>query len=231
MLRVLNLSFSWHKEVKLPKEIGKLIHLRLLSIRGVSITKIPSSIGNLRCLQTLKLALGRSKVVPSVIWKLEQLRHLHFVYVGIGEFEWLKTSLRSPNIRNLQTLTGVSTECFDYNDLLQLKKLKKLAIHLGEDLKRIYHDSPSVTFDCLRHLKLYYYKDDGIDIVPLILSYPRIYKLKMQGRIVKLPEDSQFSPNLIKLRLRETITDQFCEWQQKGYTSLTHSLEKPRPVF
>ncbi|KAF4349096.1 hypothetical protein G4B88_029065 [Cannabis sativa] len=165
MLRVLNLSFSWHKEVKLPKEIGKLIHLRLVSIRGVSITKIPSSIGNLRCLQTLKLALGRSKVVPSVIWKLEQLRHLHFVYVGIGEFEWLKTSLRSPNIRNLQTLTGVSTECFDYNDLLQLKKLKKLAIHLGEDLKRIYHDSPSVTFDCLRHLKLYYYKDDGIDIM------------------------------------------------------------------
>ncbi|XP_062083752.1 putative disease resistance protein At1g50180 [Humulus lupulus] len=155
MLRVLNLTFSSYNRLKLPKEIGKLIHLRLLSIFAY-VEKIPSSIGNLRCLQTLKLSLeGCERVpphVPDVIWKLEQLRHLH-LFNDFGE-PGFKLKLRLSNIRNLQILQGVSTECFDWNDFLQSRNLKKLKIFLGENWENIYHDPPTVTFDCLRHLQL-----------------------------------------------------------------------------
>ncbi|XP_062083835.1 probable disease resistance RPP8-like protein 2 isoform X1 [Humulus lupulus] len=202
ILRILNLSFSLNISLKLPKEIGNLIHLRLLSISdgNYSLEKIPSSIGNLRYLQTLKLRLGGCERVPDVIWKLEQLRHLHF-FVEDGP---VACTLRLPNIRNLQTLKGVSTECFDWNDFLHLRNLKKLQIFLGKNLGNIYHDPPTVTFDCLRHLQVSN-KGDTIDVVPVILSYPQIYKLKVCGGIVKLPEYNQFSPNLIKLRLKFTV--------------------------
>ncbi|XP_062083815.1 putative disease resistance protein At1g50180 [Humulus lupulus] len=152
MLRILILRCSSYNSLKLPKEIGKLIHLRLLSIDG-PVEKIPSSIGNLRCLQTLALRLRlwwsfeRIPDVPDVIWKLEQLRYLHFCNTPVRK-------LRLANIRNLQTLKGVSTEWLDCNDFLQLRNLKKLDIFLGENLENIYHDPPTVTFDCLRHLQL-----------------------------------------------------------------------------
>ncbi|XP_062083805.1 putative disease resistance protein At1g50180 [Humulus lupulus] len=203
MLRVLNLSFSSSNRLKLPKEIGKLIHLRLLST-SAEVRKFPSSIGNLRCLQTLKLKPWGFERVPDVIWKLEQLRHLHF-FVGVVR---PVRRLRLANIRNLQTLKGVSTECFHCNDFLQMRNLKKLNIFLGKNWENIYHDPPTVTFDCLRHLKLtsesFYRGQNAIDIVPVILSYPQIYKLNVWGRIVKLPEYNQFSPNLIKLQLSLT---------------------------
>ncbi|XP_062083373.1 putative disease resistance protein At1g50180 [Humulus lupulus] len=198
MLRVLNLSLAIIDRLELPEEIGKLIHLRLLSI-SIMMENIPSSIGNLRCLQTLKLKPRNCEIVPDVIWKLEQLRHLHFT-----GFNKLGFKLRLPNIRNLQTLKGVSTECFDWNDILQLRNLKKLNIFLGENLENIYHDPPTVTFDCLRHLQLKSHRVDAIDVVPVILSYPQIYKLKVWGRIVQLPEYNQFSPNLVKLSLTRT---------------------------
>ncbi|XP_062083794.1 putative disease resistance protein At1g50180 [Humulus lupulus] len=214
-LRVLNLCFSGSSVwgISLPKEIGRLIHLRYFSIspNSIRMPNIPSSIGNLRCLQTLKIPLS-SHEVPNVIWKLEQLRHLD-LYVNerlalLGSFYGWSKILRLPNITNLQTLGGISSDCFDCNDFLKLRNLKKLKISRGENLGSIYSDPPTVTFDCLRHLQIFatprkfYPECDFIDIVPMILSYPRIYKLKLYLPIVKLPEHSQFSPNLVKLQLR-----------------------------
>ncbi|XP_062083973.1 putative disease resistance protein At1g50180 [Humulus lupulus] len=100
MLRVLNVSSAGI--LKLPKEIGKLIHLRLFSTTFVE--NIPSSIGNLRCLQTLRVKSYKIKV-PNVMWKLEQLRHLSLpYYYSISAFS---KRLRLPNLRNLQTLRDV----------------------------------------------------------------------------------------------------------------------------
>ncbi|XP_062083772.1 probable disease resistance RPP8-like protein 2 isoform X2 [Humulus lupulus] len=203
MLRVLKVSFKG--VLKLPKEIGKLIYLRLLSTsRNTDVKNIPSSIGNLRCLQTLLVKSYRFRVeVPNVMWKLEQLRHLSLPYAhGISAFsKWL----RLPNLRNLQTLTGVQLKYLDRNDFLHLTNLKKLAIRVDRSLERIFQDPTTVTFVRLRHLQIYCPEEEVIvDIVPVILSYPQIYKLKLYRRIVKLPQYNQFSPNLIKLKLQFT---------------------------
>ncbi|XP_062083368.1 putative disease resistance protein At1g50180 [Humulus lupulus] len=204
-LRVLKLSFRYgNVGEKLPKEIGKLIHLRLLSIESCIKGEIPSSIGNLRCLQTLKLP--RNRKVPNVVWKLEQLRHfyLYNMYANnpydVAFGKWL----RLPNLRNLQTLAGVQTNYLDWNDFLQLTNLKKLKIEVEKDSGRIDHSPPTVTFNSLRHLQVSNDEDIMINIVPIILSYPQINKLKLWLRMVKLPEHKQFSPNLIKLVLVHT---------------------------
>ncbi|XP_060967016.1 putative disease resistance protein At1g50180 [Cannabis sativa] len=199
-LRVLIIGhqYAFSDTLKLPKEIGNLIHLRLLSILDWRIKEIPSSFGNLRCLQTLRVSTEDNIIIPSSMCKLEQLRHLHFSDWGIkfGNF------LRSTKSRNLQTLVGIGTKDLLLTDLLQLESLKKLGIHVDGNFDRFLHNPQTLTFN--RLLSLQVSSEIGvnkIDIVPLILSCPHIYKLSVLSSIVRLPEVNQFSPNLIKLRL------------------------------
>ncbi|XP_062083802.1 putative disease resistance protein At1g50180 isoform X2 [Humulus lupulus] len=216
MLRVLNLDFSFFKPsafatlptVKLPKKIGNLIHLRLLSVHNMIVEKIPSSIGNLRCLQTLKLdhIIINDDKLPNVIWKLEQLRHLYMLETyDVAGGEWL----RLLNLKNVQTLSGVPTKYLHRDDFWQLKNLKKLCIHVGKSLGKIFHNPPTVKFNSLSSLTVDRDVSDSnvgeiIDIVPMILSCPEIYKLTLWLPMLKLPEFNQLSPNLMKLVLRYT---------------------------
>ncbi|XP_060965681.1 probable disease resistance RPP8-like protein 2 [Cannabis sativa] len=125
--------------------------------------------------------------------KLEQLRHLHF----FGNF------LRSTKSRNLQTLVSICTTDLLLSDLLQLESLKKLGIYVDGNFDRFLHNPQTLTFTRLQSLQVNNRFGFGtkIDIVPLILSCPHIYKLSVVSSIVRLPEVNQFSPNLIKLRL------------------------------
>ncbi|XP_062083903.1 putative disease resistance protein At1g50180 isoform X1 [Humulus lupulus] len=200
MLRVLIIIESI-RPTTLPKEIGNLIHLRLFSMPKSIIEMIPSYFGNWRCLQTLRLYTNSDKI-PNSMCKLEQLRHLYlssrFTGVRIGEF------LRSTKSRNLlQTLVGIGTQHLVLSDLLQLKNLKKLAIYVDGNFDSFLHNPQTLTFTRLLSLRLRAKKIDfvKIDIVPLILSCPEIYKLTLESRVVRLPQVNQFSPNLIKLRL------------------------------
>ncbi|KAF4374935.1 hypothetical protein G4B88_004686 [Cannabis sativa] len=198
-LRVLIIDHQYPiSTLKLPKEIGNLIHLRLLSIPRWRIKEIPSSFGNLRCLQTLRVAnINWSYKIPSSMCKLEQLRHLHFMTpfgIKFGKF------LRSTKSRNLQTLVGIHTEDVLLSDLLQLESLKKLGIYVHGNFETFLHNFQSLTFTRLLSLEVHN-PFEKIDIVPLILSCPHIYKLRVFTSIVRLPEVNQFSPNLIKLTL------------------------------
>ena len=76
LLRVLNMKN--YKGKNLPKDIGHFIHLRLLSLKNSNINKVPSCLGNLRCLQTLDLrcCYGPIVRVPNVFKEMGQLRHL-----------------------------------------------------------------------------------------------------------------------------------------------------------
>ncbi|KAK4562456.1 hypothetical protein RGQ29_005090 [Quercus rubra] len=76
-LRVLNLKN--YKGKNLAKDIGHCIHLRFLSLENSYINKVPSSLRNLRCLQTLDLRLewDQKVRVPNVFKEMEQLRHLY----------------------------------------------------------------------------------------------------------------------------------------------------------
>ncbi|XP_062083399.1 probable disease resistance RPP8-like protein 2 [Humulus lupulus] len=199
MLRVLIIDIS-DLCTRLPKEIGNLIHLRLFSMPKSLIKMIPSYFGNWRCLQTLRVCTEYDKI-PNSMCKLEQLRHLYFLNhmtgVGIGEF------LRSTKSRNLlQTLIGVHSKYLVLSDLLQLENLKKLVIVVDENFYSFLHNPQTLTFTRLLSLRVIADGNDvKIDIVPLILSCPQIYKLTLDSLVVRLPQVNQFSPNLIKLRL------------------------------
>ncbi|MFQ6652630.1 hypothetical protein Gotur_024401 [Gossypium turneri] len=83
LLRALNYEITTGASFagfKLPSDIGNLIHLRFLSLKDLEFfwRKLSSSLGNLRCLQTLDLRVSNYKIhVPNVIWRMEQLRHLY----------------------------------------------------------------------------------------------------------------------------------------------------------
>ncbi|KAF4374937.1 hypothetical protein G4B88_004688 [Cannabis sativa] len=196
-LRVLIIGHQYAiSTLKLPKEIGNLIHLRLLSIPDWEIKKIPSSFGNLRCLQTLRVQNTSDIIIPSSMCKLEQLRHLDFFgrVIKFGNF------LRSTKSRNLQTLVGIGTKDLLLTDLLQLESLKKLGIDVDGNFDRFLHNPQTLTFTRLFSLQISN-TFEKIDIVPLILSCPHIYKLSVDSAILRLPQVNQFSPNLIKLML------------------------------
>lgn len=202
LLRVLKLeSAPFGASGKLPKEIGMLIHLRFLCLRNLHVEKIPSSIGNLRCLEILDLRVTLDdNEVPNVFRRLEQLRHLYLpsAYHVSGEH------LRLTNLSNLQTLFDVPIKYLDVNDLLRLTNLKKLVLTVDEDLGRIY--GTNMTFNGLRSLSLCggFGQATVVDIVPTISRYRQLSKLQLSIPITKLPKQHQFSPNLVKFWLIDT---------------------------
>lgn len=59
----------------------KLIHLRFLSLEGSTFEELPNTIGNFQFMQILDLRVAkiipRGIMVPNVLWKLKELRHLY----------------------------------------------------------------------------------------------------------------------------------------------------------
>ncbi|KAL5583366.1 hypothetical protein UlMin_015808 [Ulmus minor] len=195
----------------LPKEIGDLIHLRLFSLKDSYVEKLPSSIGNLRCLETLDLRLKTSNLhyrpqsteIPCEICKLEQLRHLNLpqYYFVRDSFQSI---LRLKDLSNLLTLVDVSVSYYNLDELVKLTNLTKLKVNFWLQ----FHGTRTM-FSNLRSLAISHEDDvvtDGLldGIKSLILSSPQIYKLHLQVPLKFLPYASQFSPNLIKLTLVRT---------------------------
>ncbi|RVW81195.1 putative disease resistance protein [Vitis vinifera] len=91
----------------LPKEIGELIHLKFLCIKGTDRVTLPSSIERLVNLQNLNLEYNDS-YIPCTIWKLQELRHLNCRYGEISsQFKLNKCMngyLGVEQLTNLQTL-------------------------------------------------------------------------------------------------------------------------------
>ncbi|KAF8394048.1 hypothetical protein HHK36_020250 [Tetracentron sinense] len=83
LLRVLDLRGPLQIMI-LDREIGSLVHLRFLGLRGSILLKLLPSLRNLRGLQTLDFKHHNSPLndcpeykVPNVICKMKQLRHLY----------------------------------------------------------------------------------------------------------------------------------------------------------
>ncbi|KAK1316767.1 hypothetical protein QJS10_CPA05g02130 [Acorus calamus] len=101
-LRVIDLDLGSSPEKILPKSIGRMTLLRHLALDwGPSAITFPSSIGNLRSLQTLDLRGGCPVYLPSAIWNLEKLRHLK------GQALYIDGQPRRDRHYDLQTLSGV----------------------------------------------------------------------------------------------------------------------------
>ncbi|KAM0851611.1 hypothetical protein ACQ4PT_052306 [Festuca glaucescens] len=111
LLRVLDLEECSDLEDSHLKHIGKLWHLKYLSVGG-TIEKLPSSIEGLHCLETLDLRRTKIKTLPVEAIMLSHLAHL------FGKFTVEKDDLKSAskmskvmkffsgNKSNLKTLAG-----------------------------------------------------------------------------------------------------------------------------
>ncbi|CAO1946174.1 unnamed protein product [Urochloa humidicola] len=74
LVRILDLEDA--KVLKLPKEIGGLLHLRYLGLRGTEVKKLPITLQKLYHLQTLDIRKTRIKIIAFQIKCLRNLRHL-----------------------------------------------------------------------------------------------------------------------------------------------------------
>ncbi|PPR82049.1 hypothetical protein GOBAR_AA38663 [Gossypium barbadense] len=127
--RSLRLRRKRRGRMQVTQYIGKLIHLRFLRLRGLEFftSKLPSSLGNLRFLQTLDLRIKnicrRSIHVPNLLWRMQQLRHLY-----LPEECSLKTKLKLGTLKNLQTLVNFNTKNCYVKDLINMENLRELQI-------------------------------------------------------------------------------------------------------
>ncbi|KAL4616017.1 hypothetical protein ACB092_07G169100 [Castanea dentata] len=195
LVRVLHLEYFKKHLRKLPKDTGCLIHLRYLSLKGSNINKVPSSIGNLRCVETLDLRTRfypsycilvnyiyentnlldsiSSPRVPNVFKYMKQLKHLYLP----SEYR-VCSKLELANLSYLQTLVNVQPKTIQIPTWFKLNRLRVLKVRNNKRAQ------------------------DAIQI--LISSCPHIEKLNLSYHIKKLPEAHQFPPNLAKLTLLGT---------------------------
>ncbi|KAH9611548.1 hypothetical protein KSS87_005163, partial [Heliosperma pusillum] len=109
LLRLLTLRGIRTVNGSLPRQIGSLLHLRYLEIRGTNITKLPGSIGKLRYLLVLDYRdiVSEDEIpiikIPNVLGKLVLLRHLFLPIKCL----WNVGELRLSALPSLQTLWGV----------------------------------------------------------------------------------------------------------------------------
>ncbi|XVE50713.1 hypothetical protein DITRI_Ditri01bG0185400 [Diplodiscus trichospermus] len=201
---------------KLPKGIGNLIHLRFLSLKDLRFlsSKLPSSLGNLRCLLTLDLRcegvlFSDSIHVPNVIWRMKQLRHLYLPLTCEG-----KTKLKLNTLKNLQTLVNFNTKSCHAKDLFNMINLRELEIRgrfiIIEGFKEDKDMAPVLGSKCLQSLYIQSY-DDKIDprhLAHLLSNCVCICKLSLNMKIGKLPEYHYFSQDISYIYLRRTALEE-----------------------
>ncbi|CAM0952826.1 unnamed protein product [Alopecurus aequalis] len=138
LLRVLDLEECNDLEDSHLKHIGKLWHLKYLSVGG-TIGKLPSSIEGLHCLETLDLRRTKIKTLPVEAIMLYHLAHL------FGKFTVEKDDLKNANKMskvkkfllgnksNLKTIAGfVTSEKQGFLQLMgHMKNLRKVKIWCG----------------------------------------------------------------------------------------------------
>lgn len=116
-------------KAKLPNQVFRLLQLKHLAFS--SPTAIPSSISNLRNLQTLLIYPAEQRVVtlPVEIWKMSQLRHL----ISSSFHRLPYPDGATPPLENLQTLSVATDFVCRERMLDMIPNVKKLGICYYED--------------------------------------------------------------------------------------------------
>ncbi|KAK8973570.1 hypothetical protein V6N11_030760 [Hibiscus sabdariffa] len=205
LLRVLNYDgWDTYARCKLIGDIGNLIHLRFLSLYRLKFegSKLPSSLGNLICLQTLDLRVNVNSLyrthVPDVLWRMKQLRHL---YLPIRCTE--NTKLKLGTLENLQTLENFNTQSCYVEDLINMPNLRKLVIWGPFTIEELDKNVPIIQGKYLHTLSIYSSREriDPRLLNHLLSSCVSICTLILEGKISKLPELSCRCLNLAYISL------------------------------
>ncbi|GAB2273988.1 hypothetical protein Dimus_008757 [Dionaea muscipula] len=154
LLRVLELE-GFNIRGDLPQKVGNLIYLRYLNLNGTHVTSLPSSIGNLMCLETLDLRVNCVVIkLPNLLWRLKRLRHLYFpsrlLSQEVSERQGYEIEndemLRLDGLRFLETLEDVDIDRVEVKGLLGLRKIRKLSASCVSNKESLvpFLNSPSI---------------------------------------------------------------------------------------
>ncbi|KAK9714793.1 hypothetical protein RND81_06G120500 [Saponaria officinalis] len=122
----------------LPTEVGNLIYLRYLSLKGTHVTELPSSICNLRSLLILDLRVKKVRIkLPNVFTNLTSLRHLYFPTRVLSQEAHAArpqgyeiedgNSLNLDNLSHLERVDDVDLDRVDESCLSKLSSIRKLS--------------------------------------------------------------------------------------------------------
>ncbi|KAK9667173.1 hypothetical protein RND81_14G238200 [Saponaria officinalis] len=193
LLRVLDLDGVAVSSKTLPREIGDLIYLRYLNLKGMPLTKVPQTIGNLSWLETLDLRAKVRLEIPNVLWKLKRLRHLYLpCYFTVKDSQ----KLRLDNLEYLLTLKNANH--FKASDVLAMKNLRRASVRYiseNEHLEFI-QKSPNVVFSLTIFQAVI-----GELQVNVLQNFQNLIKLELKGGLSGSMNNLIFPPNMKKLLL------------------------------
>ncbi|XP_047096144.1 disease resistance protein Pik-2-like [Lolium rigidum] len=213
LLRVLDLEDTTGLRDHHVKHIGKLIHLRYLSLRAChSIYHLPDSLGNLRELVTLDLRGTVIRKLPRSIVNLQKLSYLHSGRKPTDEYQFgsVQGVLVPSGMRKLKALHTLSVVniAMRGKDVLKdieiLTRLRKFGVtgvnkENGQELCLAI-----VGLSHLESLSIRSEREPGLSgCLDGTFSFSeKLQSLKLYGKLVKLPEWIQGLRNLVKLKLQ-----------------------------
>ena len=159
----------------LPDEVGGLVNLRYLNLRGTSIKSLPETIENLSRLQFLDVSYTKIKKMTSAVWKMKTLRRVFFPTTAsvpnLGRCCW-----RSPQVLSLSG----KGRWMDGN-LHQMKDIQTLELRY---IDARHHRVLSLNLSQFSRLKKLNLQGDSIPWTALTLSDLHLLRtLQLKGPI------------------------------------------------
>ncbi|KAK8484671.1 hypothetical protein V6N11_019301 [Hibiscus sabdariffa] len=196
----------------LPEEVGNLWHLRYLSLRYSKIKMLPKSIGNLHNLLILDLKGSLVVEIPDEMRYLCKLQYFRAYSVNHENHYNINTDqgvrINGSVIGSLESLEKLYYVDFQSQngehfcrELRRLKRLRKLGItklksDCGEALcgaiKQMHH---------LHALRISAVKEDDVLQLESMSPPSSLHRLRLHGRLVKLPGWISEMENLVKISL------------------------------
>ncbi|XP_049354429.1 disease resistance protein RPH8A-like [Solanum verrucosum] len=172
--------------VFVPDAIGSLYHLKFLSLKGIR--DVPSSIGNLKNLQTLVVNVdGYTCKLPRETADLINLRHLLAPYYS-------KPLVHISNLTSLQVLKGVGCDQWKDVDPVDLVNLRELSM---DDIKKSYSLTNIRSLENLSSLRLFCGSGESFPDLEFVNCCEKLQILRLYGRMEKLPD--HLFPNSITM--------------------------------
>ncbi|KAJ0265899.1 hypothetical protein HA466_0021140 [Hirschfeldia incana] len=202
MMRVLDLSYVKFEGGKIPSSIGKLIHLRYLSLKWAYVTHLPSSMRNLKQLVYLNLCIQYAcelLYMPNILKEMRKLIYLNFPLKIKNEVK-----MELGNLVRLETLKNFSTAHGSVTDLKGMTRLRTLSIFIrgkGCTMKTLSSSLSKLSYleNIIIDYKLYTPTND--DEEGFVWDFVHLKQLKLWVYMPRLPDEKHFPAHLTNIVL------------------------------